>query len=114
MLIGASVGSQTLSVKAYDDLPEPEEMAGSVDDLKAAGVRVQSLIFPKVNGIRAEAVRSWLSSHDYSTELDATGSSWRARQEDPGSFHDCVPFLYQSLAVRPPQRAAASWPLVGP
>jgi hypothetical protein len=102
VLIGASVGSQTLMVKAYDDLEPPEEMAGSVDDLKAAGVRVQSLIFPKAKWESAEAVRSWLSSHDYSTSLDTTGSSWRARQEDPGKFA-----RLRSFCINPSREASS-------
>jgi hypothetical protein len=103
VLIGASVGSQTLVVKAFDDLPEPEMVLGDWDGLKAAGVRIQSLIFPKDKWDSADAVRSWLRSHDYSTELDSTGSSWRARQEEPGRFQ-----RLRSFCINPGRSASAS------
>jgi hypothetical protein len=86
VLVAAGVQTRSVSVKAFDDLPEPESLSGEWDDLKAAGVVVQSLIFPKRHWDSADAVRSWLRSHDYKTELDTTESSYRARQLPPGDF----------------------------
>jgi hypothetical protein len=56
------------------------------EEQKQGPFRIQSLIFPKAKWDSASAVRSWLSSHEYQTELDETDSSWRARQEAPGRF----------------------------
>jgi hypothetical protein len=90
-----------LLVKAFEELPDAEELAGEFDDLKAAGVRIQSLIFPKDKWESADAVRSWLSSHDYSTSLESTGASWRARQEDPGRFQ-----RLRSFCINPSRQAS--------
>jgi hypothetical protein len=73
------------------------------DDLKAAGIKIQSLIFPRSKWESAEAVRSWLSSHGYSTDLDSTENSWRARQEDPGRFQ-----RLRSFCINPSRDASAS------
>jgi len=82
VVVGSGNDTAVLHIKALDDLPEPE----TADDLKAAGIQIQSLVFPKDKWESAEAVRAWLSSHDYTTTLDTTGASWRARQEDPSKF----------------------------
>jgi hypothetical protein len=102
VVVGSGNDTAVLDMKAFDDLPAAEEQPGELDDLKAAGVRVQSLIFPKDKWDSAEAVRSWLSNHGYSTELDATGSSWRARQEDPGKFS-----RLRSFCINPSRTASA-------
>jgi hypothetical protein len=101
VLVAAGMNTRSLSVKAFDDLPEPEPEEGSFDDLKAAGVRVQSLVFPKSKWESAEAVRAWLRSHDYSTVLDTTENSWRARQEDSGRFQ-----RLRSFCINPSRNAS--------
>jgi hypothetical protein len=103
VVVGSGNDTAVLSVKAFDDLPEPEMVLGDWDDLKAAGVRIQSLIFPKDKWDSTDAVRSWLRSHDYSAELDSTGSSWRARQEEPGRFQ-----RLRSFCINPGRSASAS------
>lgn len=102
VVVGSGNDTAVLSIKAFEDLPEPEAAVGEWDDLKAAGVRVQSLIFPKDKWESAEQVRSWLRSHDYATELDATGSSWRARQEEPGRFQ-----RLRSFCINPGRSASS-------
>jgi hypothetical protein len=99
--VGSGNDQGVLLVKAFEELPDAEELAGEVDDLKAAGVQVQSLIFPKDKWESAEAVRSWLRSHDYSTSVESTGSSWRARQKPPGDFQ-----RLRSFCINPSREAS--------
>lgn len=102
VLVGAGHNTRSLSIKAFDDLPAPEEAEGTWDDLKAAGVQVQSLVFPKDRWESAEAVRSWLSSHGYRTEIDTTSTSYRARQASPGDFQ-----RLRSFCINPSRDASA-------
>jgi hypothetical protein len=76
VLIGASVGSETLRVKAWE--PSDEE--------KQEGVQIQTLIFKKSKWDSAEAVRSWLSSHDFKTGLADFEDTWHAEQRAAGDF----------------------------
>jgi hypothetical protein len=101
VLLAAGRNTRSLSVKAFEDLPEPETTTGEFDDLKAAGVQVQSLIFPKSKWESADAVRRWLSSHGYSTALDTTENSYRARQKNPGDFQ-----RLRSFCINPSRTAS--------
>jgi hypothetical protein len=47
-------------------------------------------------------VRAWCRSHDFSSELDETESSWRARQRDPGDFT-----RLRTICINPSQDTAA-------
>jgi HK97 family phage prohead protease len=46
---------------------------------------LQTLIFPK-KFWELPAARKWCSDHDYKTDVDETGDSYRFRQRDPGDF----------------------------
>lgn len=46
---------------------------------------LQTLIFPKKFWQLADA-RQWCRDHDYKSEVDETGESYRFRQRDPGDF----------------------------
>jgi hypothetical protein len=94
VVVGSGNDTGILDIKSADEVLSDEE--------KAEGVRVQSLIFPKDKWESAEAVRSWLRSHDYATELDTTGSSWRARQEDPSKFS-----RLRTFCINPSREASA-------
>src|SRR5262245_45877038 len=63
-LVAAGYNTRSLIVKAFDDLPEAEESTSEWDDLKVAGIKIQSLVFPKRQWDSADAVRAWLRSHD--------------------------------------------------
>jgi HK97 family phage prohead protease len=46
---------------------------------------LQTLVFPKAFWKLADA-KKWCKDHDYKTDLDETGDSFRFRQRDPGDF----------------------------
>lgn len=48
-------------------------------------MRIQSLIFDKSKFSREEAV-AWAKNHDYKSEVDETGGSYRMRQREPGGM----------------------------